>query len=392
MKATLAILGLTVSAMTGPAQAAPFEQVDNLVVVPAAVNGHAGRFVLDSGTSLTILDSRWAMKIGLAKGKAAPAVVGAGARKTALRFTTAHSVAVGALTLHNPTIGIMDMDPLSRSIGFRIGGLLGGDVFAHAVVEIDYPHNRFSIRPADGTGALNCSHPLALTVANGVPIVQAEIIPAQGGVPVAARMMFDMGTRHYAAIVGPPFVIAHRLRQHLLTSRPAVIGSGTGGSVNGLKARIASIQLGDLTIDRPMIGLAIEHGGILNSNYFDGTLGEPLIDGGLFIADYQRGRLCLSLRGARLAQDDLGPSGAALQLSGDFASIMVEAVAAGSPAAEAGLLAGDRVIVADGRRQLPGQINELRTYLRGELRGGHAVVLTVQRNGRQREIEIRPGA
>jgi S1-C subfamily serine protease len=69
-----------------------------------------------------------------------------------------------------------------------------------------------------------------------------------------------------------------------------------------------------------------------------------------------------------------------------LSSIIVDIVAPGSPAAEAGLIHGDVVLAVDGAlasRRLLGELREQRFR-----RPGEHVVLTVRRDGETKQIEI----
>jgi S1-C subfamily serine protease len=65
--------------------------------------------------------------------------------------------------------------------------------------------------------------------------------------------------------------------------------------------------------------------------------------------------------------------------------MFVETVAAGSPAAEAGIIPGDEIVSADGVAASQKLLGELRERLR---KPGERVVLVVRRGGEERKIEI----
>jgi C-terminal processing protease CtpA/Prc len=78
-------------------------------------------------------------------------------------------------------------------------------------------------------------------------------------------------------------------------------------------------------------------------------------------------------------------SGLLLRLDDSLSTMFVETVAAGSPAAEAGIIPGDEIVSADGVAASQKLLGELRERLR---KPGERVVLVVRRGGEERKIEI----
>ena len=117
----------------------PFFSVDQLVIVPAVVNGRrTGYFVLDTGAAHTAVDRSIAAAerptdapraLGLA---AAGGAVAGAASVGPLRFE------FGGREFTEPEVATFDFGPASNSYGVRISGLLGYPLLRRSVLRINY--------------------------------------------------------------------------------------------------------------------------------------------------------------------------------------------------------------------------------------------------------------
>lgn len=266
----------------------PFQLDDNLVHVQAWVNGHPAQAVLDSGSSLVLIDRRFAASIGIDGTPLAEQALGGGNGSQALSQATLESLEFGPIRLTRTPAMLLDNRPLDASAGFPVEVLLGQDVFADHVVSIDYPARTLAIDPADSAPA--CASPVPFTLENGVPVVDASISAA--GMPAQpVRLIVDLGTRHYAAMLGGTFPASRTGRALAAAGTPSQVGTGTGGAVAGVRAIASELRVGDRVLRDVAVALT-DQVKAFSAGFADGSLGAPFwLDGGIRF-DYPHRRLC----------------------------------------------------------------------------------------------------
>ena len=184
----------------------------------------------------------------------------------------------------------MDLSPLSTSAGFSVELLLGEPVFAHQIVQIDYHTSRVEFTSAGEK--MVCDEPIPMTLSHGVPIVEAELQTDAASPPKKLRLIVDLGTRHFAAMVGGSYLDSPEGRRLQQRATPEQVGAGVGGAVTGSVVRVASLAVGGQRQDYVPVALtrqvrAFETGGA------DGTLGVPFWKTGSITFDYAHGSICL---------------------------------------------------------------------------------------------------
>lgn len=139
------------------------------VVVPAAIGGMAGDYVLDLSAPQTLLHETTAQRAGYAETALLLPVLLAGQRTAAAPVT------------------VQDLD--YRSVGFftPILGVIGADILDRYVVTLDFAPCRLDLEPL-GSAVKPRGPALAVTVVGGVPTVQAAAADGVRGVAGAFAM------------------------------------------------------------------------------------------------------------------------------------------------------------------------------------------------------------
>ena len=117
----------------------PFYSVDQLVIVPAVVNGRrTGYFVLDTGAAHTAVDRSIA---AAERPTDTPRVLGlaaAGGDVAGAASVGPLSFKFGGREFTEPEVATFDFGPASKSYGVRISGLLGYPLLRRSVLRINY--------------------------------------------------------------------------------------------------------------------------------------------------------------------------------------------------------------------------------------------------------------
>jgi membrane-associated protease RseP (regulator of RpoE activity) len=144
-------------------------------------------------------------------------------------------------------------------------------------------------------------------------------------------------------------------------------GWGVGGPSRELVARAKVLKLGPVEIPGPITGLSTATKGAFAMPDVAGNVGAGVLSRFTLILDYGRQQLILEKNDRFDRQDAADKSGLWLHL-GDGAWEIVEVVP-GTPAAEAGLQAGERILAVDGKTPSSLALSELRRRLREEPSG-----------------------
>jgi len=267
----------------------PFELLNGLAVVDAEAAGHAGRFVVDTGCSLTSLDTDWAAQRGIAADSPITAH-GSGSFAASLAMT---SLRVGKLTTGEQQVVLMPLGGVAKTFGFPIDGILGYDILSRGIVDINFRELTISFSPWEKVPQADEGHVIPVDLTNRIPIATATIVTTPG-VELTARMAIDLGSARIAVRLLGPFVDTHREALEALELTPGEFGTGVGGGIDGQLCRFAEVRAGELTIPSPSAAITRSSAGALGLDLFDGTIGVSVFHDRRLILDYARNRVIVA--------------------------------------------------------------------------------------------------
>jgi len=272
-------------------QTIPFVLQDNLVHVTAQLNGQSVSAVLDSGTDGVIVNRSHTSALDVVQGAAAGSALGGGSSPQQLSAIGIGEVKLGPIRLSDVAGFALDLQSLSASAGFPVDALIGNPVFAASAIKIDYRTQTVTFMPSNRAPA--CRNLIPLKIINGVPIVEVVLRPKKtGDAPVILHLIVDLGTRHFAAVVGGSFLHSPAGQALLRSGRPQQIGTGTGGAVDGTSVQVAELDVADKRFSNLEIALTGQVRAF-DSGFADGSLGVPLWKHGAITFDYADRDLCL---------------------------------------------------------------------------------------------------
>ncbi|NKB90330.1 MAG: PDZ domain-containing protein [Acidobacteria bacterium] len=322
----------------------PFENYRRWMVVRASVAGSEPlRFILDSGAPVVVLTSReLGERLPLQiVGQASIGGAGDGADEQV-------ALAVG-VTVEMDGVRI---DDATMAVGAAanaipgMDGILGGSLFGNLVVEIDWAGSRLLLHDPDTFVYAGDGVELPLDMLpSGHFVVQANV--QQGGADYPARLLVDTGAGH-ALSVEPSAVPPGAALTDL------IIGWGSNGVARGDIGRVDALQLGTVSIadvitsfpaGRPWARIGAAQDEILHGN-----VGQQVLQRFRVIFDAPGGRLILEPGPDLHAPFAFDTTGLALApWSPGTESLEIAEVIPGSPAEEAGVRIGDRLLAIDGR-------------------------------------------
>ena len=128
-----------------PSTTVPFKYLHHEVVVNARIAGSGPyAFLLDTGTTPSIVDVALAKRLGLRIGAAGQGT-DIGASSTPGHPVTVRELQFGALHINRLNAIALDVSGIGKELGVSLAGVLGSNFFDGRAVQIDYPCRKVSV-------------------------------------------------------------------------------------------------------------------------------------------------------------------------------------------------------------------------------------------------------
>jgi predicted aspartyl protease len=358
----------------------PFTLVQNHIYFPLSVNGSAPTdFLLDTGADFTVISRARAEGLGL-KMSGAIETRGSGPGSAQTALIADPRIAFAGLELPLEAIAAIDFGSLSLREGKAIEGIVGYGVLSRFIIEIDYAQGelRFHDPAAFTPGPQAVALPVVFH--GNVPIVTAKVTGADG-VAHEARLLVDTGARN-AVVLAKPFLDRTRLAEGRTID--GMLGAGVGGATTQRIGRLARIEVAGIAIDAPVTSFSTATSGGDADPNVDGLIGGEILRRFTLTVDYPHERLLLR-RNAQFSEPfEYDMSGIYfVAIDAKLDRFRVEQVIPGSPAAAAGIVAGDELVSIDGGA--PASLESLRLMLKRE---GVAHTLVLSRGGKNVQAQL----
>ncbi len=349
-------------------------ELQGLVYVQASINNSRPMWlVLDTGAGGLTLDSTAAADIGIrTRGNATSAGAAGFARS---QRATGVQLSIGNAVVPDIVATVTNLTELESTAGRRINGIIGFALFSRYVVDIDYDSQLIRlIEPADfgytGTGSLI---PLSLEREH---IYANATVAFANGAPLTGRFLIDSGAGT-PLLFNTPFARKNNLLARL-SRTTGTIGAGVGGKVSTTLGRIDSLTFGANVLRAPVASFSDASVGAIAATNAAGLIGNSVLRRFHVIIDYSRRTLILE-RGRHFDDPfvaDMSGLGLVSKSPG-FQTDSVAHVIPNTPAAEAGVRAGDVLLQINGQRAPALSLFEIREMLKEE---GATVALTLRRH------------
>ncbi len=261
----------------------PFRFVQNMIVLPVALNGQQNfNFILDTGTRTPVMLHKNALqglnfirgkKIGFSGAGTKGMVSGFTASGIDLSLPGVEAKGISIVVLEKNYLHVKELDNL------EIHGILGATLFRSFVVNIDYLNQEISL--IDKNTFLPCANYISLPmkIIDSKPVVEASL--SVENELYQARLMIDTGFNNELLLRAGTYPLP-------AGAKPAQLGRGFGGTIKGKKGKIGHLKMNtlmikDVTASLPTSKSYASNGFLLEHQ---GTIGNGLLRHYNIILDY----------------------------------------------------------------------------------------------------------
>ncbi len=233
---------------------------------------------------------------------------------------------------------------ITKSIGIKVDGILGGRALWGLVLEIDYEKRKVRIHNHEHMKSLNLNkyHILGLEVRNHKPYIQTHLDLSNGN-RVAAKILIDTGSSLGFLLLLDSAPSLKLPKNHI----KGPIGRGFGGEIMGYISRIRSLRISEgVLFPHPLTHLQEKGLDITDEilNHRNGLMGNPLLSRFSLIIDYLEEKLYLKPISNYNRQDQYDKSGLVINAIGpNLNEFIVRYVLEDTPAAMADIRKGDKI-------------------------------------------------
>ncbi len=360
------------------AELIPFTYYENHIYFPVSFAGSDSEvmFMLDSGASMTVVDSIFAVELGFPLGER---MMGAGAGGMASFYMTRiPGFSIEGVSFDEQTVIAFPIGKImDRFVDIDVDGILGYDFLSRFVTRIDYERTLISFFEPDSFGTPLGAADIEAPLIHNVFSVEAVLDSLFRG-----TFLIDTGASN--SILQKSFADEHRLREGRESLEITILGAG--GEEQAFLARFDSFEIGDFTIEDPVFVLSDAESGIAAFEDISGIIGNNILHRFSLTLDYKRQRIYLEPNG--LFDDPFirDRSGIRCERHED-GRVTLYSVIPGSPGDEAGLLEGDEIVSIDGREVADiERMEEIFEFLRDSER--KTLQLEIIRKGRKTSVSL----
>lgn len=316
----------------------PFRFLHNHIYLKAKFNGVESLWVLDSGASVTVVDSAFAEKMNLAlegkvKGKGLSGLVD-------VSFVKLPPLEIGNLHFQEQKVASIEIASLfHKTIGLDVVGILGFDFLSRLVTKIDYANEKISF-----------FHPKTFAYTGNGTVLETPLknrmLKAEMTVDgkFSGKWNVDLGAG------GSSFHFPFAKKNNLL-EREGVerISMGADGQLKSKTIKFIEFEFGGFKVANPKFSVHEDvKVGAFADKEFVGNLGNNVFRNFVLYLDYENQKMIVE------KGDDFGKefpsdkSGLQIQKNdkGDFKVIFITP---SSPAEELGFEVGDKVFSINGK-------------------------------------------
>jgi hypothetical protein len=258
----------------------------HLLVHPLVDGRDVGWFILDSGAGQICIDPKAADELGLESFGSLPAVGVAGAIQTSYR--QGESLELGPMLIDDPVFVEIDLSFLAPIFGVEVGGICGYEVFARAVVELDFEQTSLALYDP-GSFDLGEDIWTRLFLDGRIPAIRCQFEGDRAGL-----FKIDLGDPGTISFYSPAVKSLRLLEGREVSSRQV---GGVGGMGQASTGTLEWFEVGGHRVESLQTTFSQTEVGAFSGSHALGNLGTLMLKPFTVVFDYTNARIALVPRG-----------------------------------------------------------------------------------------------
>lgn len=383
---SVVFLLLSLAVKGNPAQSLvriPFTSSGAHTYIKARINNSAKEycFVFDTGAGSTVLDTQLLKEVDV---EVAPEKekMQTSVNVVETDISNNNSIEINGFKLNGIKLYIEDLSRLNTGPnGEKVAGAIGYELLKNYVSFINYQNNYIELYP-QGTKLFDNAEVLPIFLYEGQLPAFSATIKTDTGKELPVNLVFDSGAG-FTASLSSNLIKKYNLDKDLKTKVqvPVIGGAASSVSVNYLSS-LKQLNIGDFQFDQIPVNFSTSTTGAMAQESIDGVIGMDLVKRFNVVFDYANKTMQLVANENINVPFNFNLTGLSFRVKDN--QIVISNVINDSPAAKAGIAAGDFVVAID-EKEFSG-IEAVKGYLAGSYspksfqlkRNGETLFVTVQ--------------
>lgn len=359
----------------------PFEQHNNLVVIPLVINRFVTlKFILDTGVETAILTEKLYTDILNVNYAREITISGPGIIDSVEAYVASGVTFTlpGGVTGNNMNMLVLKEDylKLSESIGDDVHGIIGYDIFSRFIVDIDYDESILTLINPNKFRPNKKATAVPIDIIGSKPFINATI--KQNERKTNLNMLVDTGASH-ATLIDYNVIDGIALPEKRIITQ---LGRGIAGDIPGYVGRMDSVEIESFGFDDILVSAPFEgaYNKVIKRGARIGTFGGDLLTRFRVTFDYNNQMMYLRRSQSYKNDFEYDMSGLTLNSVGiNLDTLKVIKVDPGSPASEVDIRKGDVILKMNGKTLLGYRLSQFFALLRS--RDGRRIKVKILRDG-----------
>jgi predicted aspartyl protease len=227
----------------------PFKIYSNLIVVDVLFEGVIPlKFIVDTGVSSTVLiDKLYSDILDIVPDRKISLIGAAGGKEVEAYIVNSVNVQLKGINGENVPLLVLKEDylKLQETIGIKIHGILGYDLFRNFIVKINYASEILTFYDPDQFNReLNWFNQMEMRIENSKPYIEIPVTMSDS-TRVISKLLIDTGASH-------SFMLHANSDTHIKIPEKSLrdhLGAGIAGSIEGYVGRLKQIEMGDYVLE-----------------------------------------------------------------------------------------------------------------------------------------------
>lgn len=341
-----------------------FTEACNLIIIPVIINNFLKlNFILDSGVDTPILTEKAFASVAGIEFIREITISGAGIYDS-IQAYVGHKVDIKLPgNIHGQNLNLLvlkeDYLKLSEKLGLDVHGIIGFDLFKKFVIHIDYDNHVLTFSDPNSFHKTRGYQAINLEIQNTKPFIKS--ILSNEASADTAKLMIDTGASH-AILLDVDQITINPPNQTIETR----LGTGLGGEIPGSLGRLDSFKLSDYEFNHVIVSIPRidAYSQSIKRGSRQGTIGGDLLMRLSPIFDYKNQKLYVKKSKRFKKKFEYDMSGLSISAKGDFLdSLVVDHIRKDSPAEEADIRVGDKILSINGYSLYSHKLTEIQRLL-----------------------------